>query len=145
MALGSHVPEWKALHAQLDALVQATGATSAAVIDATNALWCAAPLDGQVEEAADRFYRTVVDGAGVRLRRGERVTVARFASPTEAGYVAESFASIYVLVLWLAGPFAPDLVRAQMKRALPRIEALVVALPPQGGPGAGEGARGMRA
>ena len=59
-------------------------------------------------------------------------------------YVAESFASIYVLVVWFDVAFEPELVRARIRRALPRIEALTLSLPPSG-PGTDEGAIKRRA
>ena len=66
------------------------------------------------------------------LHKGGRLhSVVREAS---LGYVAHSFASIYVLVLVYAEPF--DELRAErcVAEALPRIERLVLALPPRDPP-----------
>lgn len=50
-------------------------------------------------------------------------------------YVALSFANIYTLVVAFDVAVLPHMVRARMRRALPVIEALTLALPPSGGPG----------
>jgi hypothetical protein len=60
-------------------------------------------------------------------------------------YVATSFAGIYAVIVWFAGPFEPDMIRAKLRRALPEIEALTLAMPPSGGPGFDEGAAKIRA
>ncbi len=46
------------------------------------------------------------------------------------GYVARSFAAIYVLVVVFEGPFEELLVKRAVAQALPTIERLVAALPP---------------
>jgi hypothetical protein len=43
---------------------------------------------------------------------------------------ARSFASVYVLVVWIRCAYDEDLVRAEIQRALPQVEALTVSLPP---------------
>jgi hypothetical protein len=50
------------------------------------------------------------------------------------GYVATSFASIYVLVLVYAAPFDELRAERSLLEALPRIERLVLALPPRDPP-----------
>lgn len=59
-------------------------------------------------------------------------------------YLGESFAGIYVLVVGFDGTFDPFRARARVREALPRIEALTLALPPPDGPAAGEGASKLR-
>jgi hypothetical protein len=73
------------------------------------------------------------------MRRGAKIDVAKVEGDDR--YVALSFATIYVLVVWFNAAFEAPLVRARMRRVLPSIEALVVDLPPDGGPegSAGEG------
>ncbi len=63
-------------------------------------------------------------------------------------YVAESFAGIYAVVVWFDRPFEPPLVHARIRRSLPEIEALILALPPpggSGGPGSDDVAARLRA
>ena len=60
-------------------------------------------------------------------------------------YAAMSFAGIYAVVVWFDRAFESALVRARIRRALPEIEALTLALPPSGGPGSDEAAAKVRA
>jgi hypothetical protein len=87
------------------------------------------------DRAADRFYRAEVAPRAASLRRGGRLSVANVDGDDR--YIAESFAGIYVVVVWFEGPFELDLARARVRRAQPRIEALTLALPPPDGPGTG--------
>ncbi|WP_437589661.1 hypothetical protein [Sorangium sp. So ce1000] len=145
MPLSEDIPEWKALRDTLSDLVARAGAAAAAVIDESNNIWCAWPVAPTVVPLAARFAeRELGDRSGPPLRRGGRLRVARPAAPPEDSYLAESFGGIYVLVLWFGGPFDADFQRARLRRELPRIEALTVALPPPDGPEAGEGAARMR-
>lgn len=59
-------------------------------------------------------------------------------------YAAESFASVYVLVVWFTDLTDPTAHTPALRAALPRIEALMVALPPPDGPGSGSGAALVR-
>lgn len=56
------------------------------------------------------------------------------------GYVARSFATIYVLILVFPGPFDELGAERAATRALPIIERLVIALPPDDSPGTQSGA-----
>ncbi len=59
--------------------------------------------------------------------------------------MARSFAAIYVVVIWGdAGQFRESDARSGVQRALPRIEALTVSLPPPN-PEPAEGAGKLRA
>ena len=66
------------------------------------------------------------------MRRGQRVRVHRTLG-TER-YVAESFAAIYVVVVWFDDAFDLKDVEAKVHEALPEIEAIVLAMPPFDGP-----------
>jgi hypothetical protein len=144
-------PGWSKLSDVLTELVDACGGTFAAVVDEGNGLWSVArgkrsAATGAAlrpEEAADRFYREEIAPRAMAMRRGGRLDLVR--SEGEAHYVAESFASIYVLVVWFEGPFEAPLVRARLRHALPSIEALILALPPPSGPEVDAGARKVRA
>ncbi|XYH97704.1 hypothetical protein ACMHYB_59785 [Sorangium sp. So ce1128] len=145
MPLGDDIPAWTALRDTLGELVARAGAAAAAVIDASNNVWCAWPVAPTVLPLAARFSeREIAERSGRPLRRGGRLRVARPAAAPEDSYLAESFGGIYVLVLWFNGPFDPDFQRARLRRELPRIEALTAALPPPDGPLVGEGAAKKR-
>jgi hypothetical protein len=111
----------------------------AAVISVGNVLWCASRTDDGVDALADRFYRVVVSPRRHSLKRGARIDIVR--RDADNVCVARSFAGIYVLVVWVsrfAVEGSPEVlravdeeeVRAKMLRALPRIEALTISLPP---------------
>lgn len=127
-----------ALAAALHDLAHACSARAASVIDDGNGYWCGSR--GGLEAAADRFYRNEIAlRPEVQLKRGYKLTVARATEPDQF-YVAESFASIYVVIVWFDRAFDPFTARAQLRSALPKIEALTMSLPPPFGPGAGAGA-----
>ena len=146
MLLGDEIPEWKALRDALRDLVTHAGGCAAAVVDASGSLWCIWPVAPTTLPPAERFLeRELAEPQRVALRRGGRLRVAHPAEPSEDSYLAASFGGIYVLVLWFKGSFDPDFQQARLRRELPRIEALTVALPPPDGPEAGEGAAKQRA
>lgn len=62
------------------------------------------------------------------LRRGGHLHLLRSVEPPFAA--AESFAGVYMLLLLFDAPFAASEVGVRVRRALPEIEALTVALPP---------------
>ncbi len=62
------------------------------------------------------------------LHRGGHVQ--KSSSEADFGYMARSFAGIYVLVLIFDGPFEELRAKRAMMHALPTIERLVLALPP---------------
>jgi hypothetical protein len=148
--LGPHVPAWKKLYDALAALGAACGGAFAFVIDEGNGLWCVGLAESgparsteAPDRAADRFYRDEMVPRLAGLRGGVRMSVAKVDGQDR--YVAESFAGIYAVVVWFGGNFQPELVRARVRRALPEIEALTLALPPPGGPGGDEAAAKLRA
>jgi len=132
-----------ALHHALSDLAMDANATCAAVIDDGNGLWCTSHPG--FDTAADRFYREeIATKPDVDLKRGTGLHVARMDPPDHA-YIAESFASIYVVILWFGSTFDPFTTRTKLKSALPRIEALTLAIPPPFGPDAGSSAGKARA
>ncbi|MRG90361.1 hypothetical protein [Polyangium spumosum] len=72
------------------------------------------------------------------LHRGEHLHEAVLEEGL--GYLARSFATIYVLLLVYPGPFDELGAERAVTRALPAIERLVVALPPDDAPTNGKGA-----
>jgi hypothetical protein len=148
--LGPAHAVWNKLYASLADLARACSGAFAFVLDEGNGLWCVGlpgtpPTGGTRDQdrAADRFYRDEMVPRLKSLRRGAPIHLAKVDGDDR--YVAQSFAGIYMLVVWFDGPLDPFLVRAKIREALPGIEALVVALPPQGGPGTDAGAVKMRA
>lgn len=150
MALGPSNPTWAKLHESLASLANDCGGACAFVLDEGNGLWCvgvpgvpnyAATYDE--DRYANRFYADVVLPRENDLRKGKRIEAVKTEGTDR--YAAISFAAIYMLVVWFDGPFEPFAVRAKMRHALPIIEALVLRLPPSGGPGADEAAGKMRA
>ncbi len=149
MALGRDDVTWTKLYEALAALARACGGTFAFVLDEGNGLWCVGLSDAppttathDEDRAADRFYRAEIVPQMTTLRRGLSLDIVRTDGDC---YAALSFASIYVLVVWFERAFESTLVRARMRRALPIIEALTLALPPSGGPGFDQGAGRLRA
>jgi hypothetical protein len=150
VALGPDNPAWKKLYGALAKLAAECGGAFAFVIDAGNGLWCvglanSGPTTVTMPEdrAADRFYQSEMVPRLTAMRRGSRLDVAK--TDGEDRYVALSFAGIYAAVVWFDGAFDPSVVRARIRRALPEIEALTMALPPSDGPGFDEGAQKIRA
>jgi hypothetical protein len=87
------------------------------------------PLAGLSARAADRVRE---HPAIPQLHKGGRLhSVVR---EPDLGYVAHSFASIYVLVLVYSEPFDELRAERSVAEALPRIERLVLALPPRDPP-----------
>jgi hypothetical protein len=150
MSLGPSHPVWTKLYTALASLASECGGTFAFVLDEGNGLWCVglphqAPTTFTAHEnrAADRFYRDVIVPKMTSLRRGVHLDVAKVDGDDR--HAALSFAGIYVVVVWFDAPFDPSLVRARLRRALPEVEKLTLALPPYDGPGTDEGAARARA
>jgi hypothetical protein len=149
VALGPHHPTWKALYDALAALATECGGPFSFVLDEGNGLWCvglrgeeATTLTFDQNEAADRFYRAEIVPRMMSMQRGHKFEIVRSFIDVNVGsdrYYAMSFASIYALVVWFESAFDVAKTRDAVKRSLPRIEALVLDLPPSGGPDAGEG------
>lgn len=144
------------------------GALLAAIVDANNILWCwSKPLPplsdrwGDVVPLTDAFHANEIAKLSPPLRRGRQLSIARQPvhiesprgylrlvdgiPPSWRSYVAESFAGLYVVVVWFrAGvDLAPH--RELVREALPKIAALTAVLPPPDGPDASAGAMKSRA
>lgn len=136
--------EYSSLIEALGELRDEMGAEEALVVDAHGLLWaCSSSL-----MKADALLRLetelnhVFDSLPKPLSRGGKISGAM---PTLAGHsFFRSFAGIYLLGAWFAQPFAEASIRALVKRALPRIEALTLALPPPD-PEQGSGAGALKA
>jgi hypothetical protein len=91
-----------------------------------------APSFDGARELTERAIDRVRDLPGIdALRKGGHVAhTERGNGPDDVGIFTRSFASIYLLVLVFEGPF--DELRAEraVEDALPRVERLVLALPP---------------
>lgn len=165
----SRPPAARSLRDELKALCVRAGAVNALVIDANSpVVWGAARtrglgdewpvVGGEVEEpdepvehrvadvdvasrAALEIVRSLEDLA--TLRRGKHIRHVE--REGKGPHIAHSFAGIYLLVLAYAAPF--DELRAEraIAESLPRIEQLVLALPPlDPSPSAGAGVLKMR-
>ncbi|HEY3817049.1 MAG TPA: hypothetical protein VGL81_07760 [Polyangiaceae bacterium] len=162
----ARAPVMSTLHDELSALCARAAALNVIVIDANSpVVWGAAHPEGVVAQpplaSSPRMAETPANDEGERgggmavasrravlaaralpdiaaLRKGKHVrSVARDA---EVPFVAHSFASIYLLVVVYDQPF--DELRAEraIVDSLPRIERLVLALPPLDPPPPFEGA-----
>lgn len=139
MSIRSNDPTLTALRDALLELATECEAQCVAVIDDGNGLWCTSHPG--FEPAADRFYREEIAlKPDVHLSRGKPFHLVRDTPPDHA-YVAEAFASIYVAIVFFNRDFDPFTTRSRLRAALPRLEALTLALPPPSGPDAGVGAR----
>ena len=148
MPLGSSLAG-QALVTAVHDLVVKCGGSFGCVLDEGNGLWCTAfgktrrlPA-ANPDLAADAFYRTEIAPRARGMCRGTRLVLTSTEGP--ALYAAASFATIYVAVVWFDDPFNALSVHAAIRDALPRIEALTLALPTPSGPGAGEGVAKVRA
>ncbi|MDI1447534.1 hypothetical protein [Polyangium sp. 6x1] len=105
-----------------------------------------APLSAEDREAIGRrvqltraaITRVRKNPTLAELHRGEHLHEAVLEEGL--GYLARSFATIYVLVLVYPGPFDELGAERAVTRVLPAIERLVVALPPDDAPTHGRGA-----
>jgi len=151
--LGPENAQWTALQRALGALCNEAGASHVAIFDESCLMWCAYFAGSESSEAtAERLER---DGMTLftrhiapqkeRMRRGARVHVCRCDPAESELYVLESFAGIYVLALWFSDTFPELSALAKVRRALPDIEALTLALPPPDGPDATSGTGAQRA
>ncbi len=166
----SRPPVGRALQEELEGVCSRSGALNAVVVDANSpVVWGAAHPEGlrQLERsgvagandveppdvsapsaraaAASRAAVDVVRGLsdGAASRKGKHVRHVERSG--QAPFVAHSFAGIYLLVLVYDAPF--DELRAErtIVEALPRVERLVMALPPlDPSPTAGASAMAMR-
>src|SRR6478609_7731958 len=132
--------ELEALTLALAELVRDCGATLGAIVDESSVVWCTAPASEDAKDTVDQFFRTEVAPHIKELLHGHRLSIHQESGPHRY-VVAESFAALYVIALWLAEEFDTDLVRARIRLALPKIEALTLAVPPFDGPDGSGGAQ----
>ena len=85
--------------------------------------------------------RLIPEATRLLARPGERVLAIGCGTSV---FVAESFAALYLVILWFEQAFDRDWVRACVRHALPTIEGLTVALPPTDGPFSEAAALGRR-
>jgi hypothetical protein len=159
MPLGPHVPAWQALRDELQGLIDETSAVLAMVTDESNVVWCWSKIEkghflwrastdevgAAVASLAGIFHGEQVANLSPPLRRGGRLDVIH-RDPhwrTARSYEAHSFAGIYILLVLFNEP--PSAAELRIRAALPKIEALTLALPPPDGPDATLGAGKMRA
>ncbi|MDO9022794.1 MAG: hypothetical protein Q8S73_10375 [Deltaproteobacteria bacterium] len=118
------------LDQRLTTLTAQCGASCAFVLDTTaQAYGASTPLPDDWSTLVDEVVPLVV--AATRdhpLRKGGHLHLMRSVEPPFAA--AESFAGVYMVVLLFETPFVAAEVSALVRRALPEIEALTVALPP---------------
>jgi hypothetical protein len=149
IGVGTSGTAWSKLREVVGQLAEECGGSFGFVVDEGNGLWCVAaaasagPSIADQEKAADRFYVRELAPRAQELRRGTPLTFVSLDG--EERYLGVTFASIYVAVVWFERDFAPTLVRARIRKAIPEIEKLIVSLPPHGGPGRDAGAQKIRA
>jgi hypothetical protein len=123
------------LRAELDAVVTDAGALNAYVVDAWDNVWCIARGSQTARPCRElaECVHSAVKQTGVSLARGGRLDMA-----LSEGYgqvYLRSYASCYVILLQFSGPFNLNRARDAVRAALPRLEALTLLRPPDGGPG----------
>src|SRR3954465_1513924 len=132
-------PELEALTRAVAELVHDCDATLGAIIDESSVVWCTAPAREDAPGIVGEFFRAEIAPNIKGLLHGHRLSIHRAEGPHR--YVAESFAAVYVIALWLEAEFDTEFVRARIRLALPRIEALTLAVPPFDGPDGAGGAQ----
>jgi hypothetical protein len=139
-------PGWKALNDALVRLATKSHALSATVMDEGYAVWGEANAEGVIREPlleqVERFYRIEIEPRISEMRHGVAIGMQNLTGPDY--YVAQSFASIYVAILWYGGTFDVFSAHEALRAALPEIEAITLSLPPWDGPDAGSGAGAKR-
>lgn len=118
------------LDRRLTLLAGQCGASCAFVVDTTGQAYGASdPLPEDWAAHAEAVGPLVVAATREHpLRRGGHLHLVRSVEPPFVA--AESFAGVYLLILLFDEAFDGSLVSAVVRRALPEIEALTVALPP---------------
>ncbi len=118
------------LDQRLTTLTAQCRASCAFVLDTTAQSYGAStPLPDDWSTLVDEMVPLVVAATREHpLRKGGHLHLMRSVEPPFAA--AESFAGVYMVVLLFEAPFVAAEVSALVRRALPEIEALTVALPP---------------
>jgi len=137
-------PAVQRLAKELERLAVDVYASHAIVFDAWGLVWCAGPsLEGNSQAILLTQIKTVLEGLSKPLARGGKLD-ALYGTLVPVLY-CRSFASVYVLALWTSKSTVEFLMRKAVRDALPKIEALTVALPPPGGSDPNAGAQHGRA
>ncbi|MDI1484462.1 hypothetical protein [Polyangium sp. y55x31] len=144
MTLGITNPEWRELSDELAKLARAANGANAIVFDAWGHLWCRAFYLGELgQPAVLKDARAVLDELPVPLTKGGKLDRVRESDDCPSYW--RSYAGIYVLALYFNRPISVPLVARLVTKALTRIEALTVRLPPPGGPESTAGAGKLEA
>ncbi|NUP08059.1 MAG: hypothetical protein HOW73_18590 [Polyangiaceae bacterium] len=120
-------PAWQRLAIELGELSRVTGAKNGYVLDAWANLWCAGNdlYFGGESAAVMELTEAQLATLPRPLNRGGRIDEAR-----DHTYF-RSFAGVYVLVLRFQQDFHVETVRSLVAKALPKVEALTLLLPPR--------------
>lgn len=140
-------PGWRALNDALVRLATKSHALSATVMDEGYAVWSEANAEGVIREPlvdqVERFYRVEIEPRIPEMRHGATVSMHSLTGPDF--YIAQSFASLYVVIVWFGAAFDVFSATEALRAALPEIEAITLSLPPWDGPDAGSGGVAKRA
>jgi hypothetical protein len=110
------------------------------VLDAWHNLWCAAPTRLPLRQQEVVFLtKNALDALKKPLPRGGRLDRALQPAREDYGFF-RTFSGVYVLLLRSLVPVDDTGWPAAITEALPRIQALTLALPPPDGPGSGSAA-----
>jgi len=135
-------PSWLALREELGGITAATGAANAYVLDAWGNLWCSArSVPENILQFAVRIAEFIVRTTKPPITRGGKLDQSVPTQGAVAGYI-RSFSGVYILLVLSETRMdrgTIQVLRAIITRALPRIEALTLSLPPPDGPGPSSG------
>lgn len=126
------VSEHALLCAKLAKLVDQTKASFATSIDESGHLfaWSRVLTPDELGRVGSYMDQALATTQGKPLRRGGRVRM--FAYAPGRHYVATSYAGIYVLLVCFDEAYALGPAMAHVRRELPEIEQMTLALPPDG-------------
>jgi hypothetical protein len=129
---------------ELRVLVERAHATNAFVFDAWGIIWCSATLTfGEDETLLYAQVPEVLEAVDPPLARGGKLD--RIFAHAMFPMYCVSFAATYVLGLWLTPKVNEFEMRRLVKKALPRVEAMTLSLPPPNGPDMSSGAKRSKA
>ncbi len=120
------------LAAALTELIEEVGAANAFVFDAWGLIWCSAHLThGSDQRRLYEEVKFILESLSRPLEKGGKLD--RVFPHGGAPTYCTSFAATYVLAVWLDAGTNEFLLRRRVREALPRIEAMTLALPPPDG------------
>ncbi len=132
------------LSRELEQLAGTVYGSNAFVFDAWGLVWCRASSLGPGQETMLLGQiKSILEGTRPPLPRGGKLdtTFSALSPPMSC----RSFATVYVLGIWISSNSTEFLLRSSVRDALPRIEALTLSLPPPGGADPSSGAQHGRA